>query len=551
MRQQWQLCFTSVMVLVLASPCWSQWAAELDALNAPAIGGNAGDRFGDSIMWAPEYVAVGAPGYDYWPPLQPIRTNSGVIHIYKPTVGGNGVHSHDASLVIADVRSNDFLGAAMAGDNGWLVVGSPGRNLGPNGIGLVQAGAAYVLRRSSGANGEPDVWALMGEPLAHRQPAAIDLFGVSVAIDSRHGFPVTVAVGAPTDDAPSLDCGSVTVFELNPLTGSFDEQALIGSPILPGMSAQSAQGGLFGTSVALQGDVLVVGAKRRTLAVDKQGLVFVFERNLPEGTPVILPTAQNPLPNWGPWKLRQVLTRIGQALANEDFGTSMHLSDTRLLVGAPGGSVSPGTVSAFERVALGGGGTAFQQLQLLAHPYPLNGELFGSSVKAVGDMFFVGVPGFDAGLPPNQLQSRGVVYQFNRLEGCWDWELGLTIHPLNNEAQIDPTVDCYVDNAQFGCAIDVGNDLVFIGARGANNAEIAQGLVMVYDSPVGTCSGDFNGDLLIDGLDLAYLIERWGGTMPGDARADLNNSKTVDGSDVTILLGRWGPCDCDIQPGGP
>jgi len=541
----------SVVALAAASPCWSQWAGELDALNAPFLGGNPNDRFGESVFWAPEYVAVGAPRYDYWPPLQPIRTNSGVIHIYKPNVGSSGVYSHDTSLVVGDVRANDYFGAAMAGDNGWLVVGSPGRNLGPSGVGLPQAGAAYVLRRSAGVNGGPDHWALMGEQLVHRQPASIDLFGVSVAIDSRHGFPVTVAVGATADDAPSADCGSVTIFELNVLTGSFDDKALIGSPILPGMSAQSAQSGWFGCSVALKGDVLLVGAKRRTLSVDKQGLVFVFERNLPEGTPVILPTAQSPQPNWGPWKLRQVLTRVGQALVSEDFGASMHFTGPRLLVGAPGGAVSPGTVSAFERVALPGGGAAFAPLQLLTHPYPLSGELFGTSVKAVGDMFFVGVPGFDAGLPPNQLQSRGVVYQFNRLAGCWDWELGLTIHPLNNETTVDPTVDCYVDNAQFGWSMDVGDGLIFVGAPGANNTQIAQGLVMVYEAPAGTCEGDFNGDLLIDGSDLAYLIERWGGTMPGDARADLNNSKTVDGSDLTILLGRWGACDCEIAPGGP
>jgi len=541
----------SVVGLAVVSPCWSQWAGELDALNAPVFGGNPNDRFGEAVVWAPQYVAVGTPRYDYWPPLQPIRSNSGVVHIYKPNIGAFGIYSHETSLIVGDVRANDFFGAAIAGDNGWLVVGSPGRNLGPNGVGLPQAGAAYVLRRSAGSSGGPDNWALMGGQLAHPQPAAIDTFGVSVAIDSRHGFPVTVAVGASLDDAPSVDCGSVSVFELNPLTGSFDHKALIGSPILPGMSAQSANSGLFGCSVALQGDVLVVGAKRRTLSVDKQGLVFVFERNLPEGTPVILPTAQSPQPSWGPWKLRQVLTRVGQALVSEEFGASMHLTGMRLLVGAPGSSLSPGTVSAFERVPLPAGGAAFNQLQLLTHPYPLNGELFGTSVKAVGDMFFVGVPGFDAGLPPNQLQSRGVVYQFTRLEGCSDWQLGLTVHPLNNETTIDPTVNCYVDNANFGWSIDVGGGLLFVGAPRADNTQVSQGLVMVYEAPEGTCEGDFNGDLRIDGSDLAYLIERWGGSLPSDARADLNNSKTVDGSDLTILLGRWGVCNCDIVPGEP
>jgi hypothetical protein len=74
---------------------------------------------------------------------------------------------------------------------------------------------------------------------------------------------------------------------------------------------------------------------------------------------------------------------------------------------------------------------------------------------------------------------------------------------------------------------------------------------MVYEGPPGTCLGDFNGDLTVNGPDLAYLIERWGGVMPGDARADLDNNKAVNGTDLTILLSVWGPCNCDTVPGEP
>ncbi len=553
MGQVSRLCASWFVALFSASvvvcPCWSQWQGELDGLNAPLLGGNSNDRFGESIVWAPDYVAVGAPRYDYWPPLQTIRTNSGVIHIYKP-IGSLGRYTHETSLIVGDVRANDQFGSAIVGDNGWLVVGSPGRNGGPSGVGLPQSGAAHVLRRSPGGGGGPDNWALMGQELVHRSPKAIDLFGSSVAIDSRHGFPVTVAVGAPTDDAPSVDCGSVTIFELDS-QGNFVDKALIGSPILPGMSSLSAQSGLFGGTVALHGDVLVVGAKRRTLTVDKQGLVFVFERNLPDGTPVILPTAQSPQPTWGPWKLRQVLTRVGQAVANEEFGSSMHLTGSRLFVGAPGGALSPGSASAFERVSNSSVWPLFAPLQILQHPFPVVGELFGSSVRMYGDAFFVGVPGFDAGLPPNELGSRGVVYQFSRLVGCSDWELGLTIHPFGSDTTSDPAVDCFVENAQFGSCLDVGNGLVFVGAPGANNTQITQGVVMVYAGVDGTCLGDFNGDLEVGGLDLGYLIERWGGSLPSDARVDLDNNKAVDGSDLTILLSSWGPCNCDPVPGNP
>jgi hypothetical protein len=47
---------------------------------------------------------------------------------------------------------------------------------------------------------------------------------------------------------------------------------------------------------------------------------------------------------------------------------------------------------------------------------------------------------------------------------------------------------------------------------------------------------DFNGDGIVNGIDLATLLAAWG--VAGNA-ADLNGDGTVDGSDLTILLARW------------
>ena len=53
------------------------------------------------------------------------------------------------------------------------------------------------------------------------------------------------------------------------------------------------------------------------------------------------------------------------------------------------------------------------------------------------------------------------------------------------------------------------------------------------------CMGDLNGDLHVDGADLAIMLGQWnqsGGT------SDLNGDGLIDGADLALLLGRWGTC---------
>ena len=54
------------------------------------------------------------------------------------------------------------------------------------------------------------------------------------------------------------------------------------------------------------------------------------------------------------------------------------------------------------------------------------------------------------------------------------------------------------------------------------------------------CIADLNGDLVIDGSDLAILLGAW--NTKGDSITDINGDLTVDGADLAILLGAWGPC---------
>jgi hypothetical protein len=56
------------------------------------------------------------------------------------------------------------------------------------------------------------------------------------------------------------------------------------------------------------------------------------------------------------------------------------------------------------------------------------------------------------------------------------------------------------------------------------------------------CPGDIDENTVVDGVDLAIVLGRWG-TMPKDyPRADTNGDGTVDGADLAQVLGTWGAC---------
>ena len=62
------------------------------------------------------------------------------------------------------------------------------------------------------------------------------------------------------------------------------------------------------------------------------------------------------------------------------------------------------------------------------------------------------------------------------------------------------------------------------------------------ESSCASCDGDLNGDEVVDGIDLAFIL---GGWSTDDATADLNKDGTVNGIDLALLLGAWGACSED------
>ena len=57
------------------------------------------------------------------------------------------------------------------------------------------------------------------------------------------------------------------------------------------------------------------------------------------------------------------------------------------------------------------------------------------------------------------------------------------------------------------------------------------------------CTGDFDGNEVVEGVDLAYFLGHWGDcALYEDCPWDLNGDLIVDGEDLAIILTAWGPC---------
>ena len=152
-------------------------------------------------------------------------------------------------LVASDAAGGDLLGSSVAISGETVVVGAPDDD---DAAGSRQ-GSAYVFVRSGG------VWSQQQKLLAS-DGAEEDRFGTSVAISGE-----TVVVGAPDDDdAMGSRQGSAYVFVRSSVSWSQQQKLL----------ASDATGGQqFGTSVAISGETVVVGA------VSGQGSAYVFARS--------------------------------------------------------------------------------------------------------------------------------------------------------------------------------------------------------------------------------------------------------------------------------
>ena len=192
----------------------------------------------------------------------------------------------------------------------------------------------------------------------------------------------------------------------------------------------------FGTSVAVSGNVAVVGAPGGNEVAASSGSAYVFERD------------EGGTDNWG--EVKHLLASDAEAF--DKFGEAVAASADVIAVGAldeDETDSNAGAVYVFQRDH-GGIGNWGEVKKLLASDGAAT-DRFGTSVAASGELVVVGSPGDD-----NPSGGSGSAYVFARNAGGPDnWGEVKKLRPSASSPGID-----------FGDAVAVSGTRIVVGARG-------------------------------------------------------------------------------------
>ncbi len=241
-------------------------------------------------------------------------------------------------LTASDAASENFFGFSVAVSGSTAVVGAYAKNSG--------TGAAYVFVRSG------STWTQQAE-LTASDAVSGDVFGHSVAVSGS-----TVVVGAQNKNSTA---GAAYVFVRSGST--WTQQAEL-------TASDAASGDLFGFSVAVSGSIVVVGAPIKN---SDRGAAYVFGQS------------------GSTWTQQQELT-ASDAASCDHFGWSVSASGSTAVVGAP--CKNSGTGAAY--VFVQSGSTWTQQAELTASD-AVSYEDFGDSVAVSGSTVVVGAEGKNSG----------------------------------------------------------------------------------------------------------------------------------------------------------
>ncbi len=430
-----------------------------------------GALFGDSVDVRGDLMVVGASGDSTE------AYKAGAAHIYVRT---NGVWRLDQTVRPRRPEEGAMFGATVAIGAECVAVGAPyaGRT------GMVYT---YVPHRRGG-------WRRR-QRIRPRRTREMVRFGRSIDIDGE----VMVVGGDWASDAGAYS-GAAYVF-----TGGSrwrQRAQIIGHDTDPN--------DLFGSSVAVEGEVVAVGAVGK--AADA-GAVYVFEK-----------TGRR---EW----TQQAMIRPDQKWAGNRFAASLAMSEGRLIAGATGaitGEGRSGIVYIFEY-----DGSNWIQAVNLTPSNALEDNMFGSAVAADANNIIVGAP-LAIGPLDDPNDTDGEAYLFTRQGDTWLQQARL--------GPSDPT-----DGSIFGSTVALDGDTAVISspykavvASSGNTTGPSARAGAVYSFDL-IPPADLNGDSLVDFYDFAILADQYSGASDLNV-ADISpftEPGAIDLYDLLSLTDQW------------
>jgi FG-GAP repeat len=358
----------------------------------------------------------------------------------------------------------DEVGYSVAVSGSTVVVGASHATTG----GDSAAGAAYVFQEGAGG------WAKMTQTatLTPSDPLTVAQFGTSVAISGN-----TIVVGAPSpgegdqqdsDNPCNLPAGNAYIYEM-PAGGW--KSATQTTELTPPVSF--CLDPAFGYSVAVDGSTVVVGAPYWLASSEDAvpgGAAFVYTLSANGATTGSVATLTNAPASQG--------TNCPCALHYQEFGWSVGVSGSTIVVGAPG-SNDPGAAYIYAKPAAGWATTSTPTSTLASTDVGPTDEL-GYSVAADGSTVVVAAPnhsGSDAA-NPGSVQHEGALYVFEQPAGGWPGS-------MTQNSELTPSDPTSVGNTTLGIGGVAISNSTIIGATDEGTGSLNAGAGYEFTEPAG------------------------------------------------------------------
>ncbi|HBS85187.1 MAG: hypothetical protein A2W91_01745 [Bacteroidetes bacterium GWF2_38_335] len=288
-----------------------------------------------------------------------------------------------------------------------------------------------------------------------------DEFGVSVSISGSYAV-----IGAPgegvvigSDTIPGA--GAAYIFRMDDTGNWFEVQKIQSSDLNVNDN--------FGTSVAISGDYIVIGASYEDEDallgeyISNAGSAYVFERNESEI-----------------WEQKQKLVASDRGLA-DIFGSSVSISGNVIIIGAPnededatGGTTisNSGSAYIFQRNESG----VWNEIQKIVAPDRAETDIFGNSVSISETYAIVGASGKELEIVGGTLINNvGAAYIFEKhVSGIWI----MVKKAMSSDGS---------EGDFFGCSVAISGNNSIIGAAAenhdaeGNNNMVSSGSVYLFE----------------------------------------------------------------------
>jgi hypothetical protein len=462
-------------------------AAIVHSIYAKASNTGSGDTLGFGVALSGDVLAVAAPSEDstafgVHPPDGGLQNDnstvdSGAVYVFRRS---GASWAQEAFIKASNTDSVDTFGTSLALSGNILAVGAPLED--GNDTGTHPADGGNQSNDTASASGAVYVYRHDGLSWVHEayikasNTETGDRFGTSLALsgnilavgapreDSNQTGPHPAAGGNQSDNSASAS-GAVYIYRRSGT--SWVHEAYI-------KASNTGANDVFGTSIALDGNVLAVGAPSESSAevgvhppaggnqgdnsASSSGAAYVYRY---DGT------------SW----VHEAYIKASNTGINDAFGTSIGLAGTFLVVGAPfesssevgvhpfdggnqsdGGAVASGAVYAYRH----NGTTWVHEAYIKASNTGAFDE-FGGSVAVLGDVMAVGalaedssdqgVHGAGSGnQTSNDAEDSGAVYVYRREGASW-------VH----EAYVKPSNTSAGD--RFGRSVALAGNGMLVGAE--------------------------------------------------------------------------------------